>query len=87
MKAVLALIIIYVGTFLVAIQGASNSPVEAQMPPRPLRPSTRSKKKRFVAAGTGGRAGRYSECRQRRYRAVPPESAGDFRQQQPCEPL
>jgi hypothetical protein len=30
MKAVLALIIIYVGTFLVAIQGASNSPVEAQ---------------------------------------------------------
>src|SRR4030095_3315321 len=29
MKAVLALIIIYVGTFLVAIQGASNSPVEA----------------------------------------------------------
>jgi len=29
MKAVLALILIYVGTFLVAIQGASNSPVEA----------------------------------------------------------
>jgi hypothetical protein len=29
MKAVFALIIIYVGTFLVAIQGASNSPVEA----------------------------------------------------------
>ena len=29
MKAVLALIIIYVGTFLIAIQGASNSPVEA----------------------------------------------------------
>lgn len=29
MKAVLALIIIYVGTFLVAIQGASNSTVEA----------------------------------------------------------
>src|SRR5579859_1027965 len=29
MKAVLALIVIYVGTFLVAIQGASNSPVEA----------------------------------------------------------
>lgn len=29
MKAVLALVLIYVGTFLVAIQGASNSPVEA----------------------------------------------------------
>lgn len=29
MKAVLALIAIYVGTFLIAIQGASNSPVEA----------------------------------------------------------
>jgi hypothetical protein len=29
MKAVFALIIIYVGTFLIAIQGASNSPVEA----------------------------------------------------------
>jgi len=29
MKAALALIVIYVGTFLVAIQGASNSPVEA----------------------------------------------------------
>jgi uncharacterized protein len=29
MKAVLALIVIYVVTFLVAIQGASNSPVEA----------------------------------------------------------
>lgn len=29
MKAVLALIIIYVGTFLVAIQGASNAPVQA----------------------------------------------------------
>ncbi len=29
MKAVLALIVIYVGTFLVAIQGASNSSVEA----------------------------------------------------------
>jgi hypothetical protein len=29
MKAVLALLVIYVGTFLVAIQGASNSPVEA----------------------------------------------------------
>jgi uncharacterized protein len=29
MKAVLALIVIYVGTFLVAIQGASNSQVEA----------------------------------------------------------
>lgn len=29
MKAVLALIVIYVGTFLVAIQGASNSAVEA----------------------------------------------------------
>jgi len=29
MKAVLALIVIYVGTFLIAIQGASNSPVEA----------------------------------------------------------
>ena len=29
MKAALALILIYVGTFLVAIQGASNSPVEA----------------------------------------------------------
>jgi len=29
MKAVLALIAIYVGTFLVAIQGASNTPVEA----------------------------------------------------------
>jgi hypothetical protein len=29
MKAVLALIVIYVGTFLVAIQGASNAPVEA----------------------------------------------------------
>ena len=29
MKAVVALIIIYVGTFLIAIQGASNSPVEA----------------------------------------------------------
>lgn len=29
MKAVLALIVIYVGTFLVAIQGASTSPVEA----------------------------------------------------------
>jgi hypothetical protein len=29
MKAVLALIIIYVGTFFVAIQGASQSPVEA----------------------------------------------------------
>ena len=32
MKAVLALIVIYVGTFLVAIQGASNSPVEASEP-------------------------------------------------------
>ena len=31
MKAVLALIVIYVGTFLVAIQGASNSPVEASV--------------------------------------------------------
>lgn len=29
MKALLALIVIYVGTFLIAIQGASNSPVEA----------------------------------------------------------
>lgn len=29
MKAVFALIIIYVGTFLVAIQGASNNPVQA----------------------------------------------------------
>lgn len=29
MKAVVALIIIYVGTFLIAIQGASNTPVEA----------------------------------------------------------
>ena len=29
MKAVFALIIIYVGTFLVAVQGASNSPVQA----------------------------------------------------------
>jgi hypothetical protein len=29
MKAVFALIIIYVGTFLVAIQGASNTPVQA----------------------------------------------------------
>jgi len=29
MKAFVALIIIYVGTFLIAIQGASNSPVEA----------------------------------------------------------
>jgi hypothetical protein len=29
MKAVFALIVIYVGTFLVAIQGASNTPVEA----------------------------------------------------------
>jgi uncharacterized protein len=29
MKAVLALIVLYIGTFLVAIQGASNSPVEA----------------------------------------------------------
>src|SRR6516225_82567 len=29
MKAVFALIIIYVGTFLVAIQGASNAPVQA----------------------------------------------------------
>jgi hypothetical protein len=29
MKAVVALIIIYVGTFFVAIQGASNTPVEA----------------------------------------------------------
>ncbi len=29
MKAVLALIVIYIGTFLVAIQGASNSPLEA----------------------------------------------------------
>lgn len=29
MKAVLALIVIYVGTFLIAIQGASNNPVEA----------------------------------------------------------
>src|SRR6267143_6685212 len=29
MKAVLALIVIYVGTFLVAIQGASNTSVEA----------------------------------------------------------
>src|SRR5215510_8228519 len=29
MKAALALIVIYIGTFLVAIQGASNSPVEA----------------------------------------------------------
>ena len=29
MKAVVALIVIYVGTFLIAIQGASNSPVEA----------------------------------------------------------
>ena len=29
MKAVLALILIYVGTFLVAIQGASNTSVEA----------------------------------------------------------
>jgi len=32
MKAVLALIVIYVGTFLVAIQGASNAPVEASEP-------------------------------------------------------
>lgn len=32
MKAVLALIVIYIGTFLVAIQGASNSPVEASEP-------------------------------------------------------
>jgi len=32
MKAALALIVIYVGTFLVAIQGASNSPVEASEP-------------------------------------------------------
>jgi len=31
MKAVLALIVIYVGTFLVAIQGASNSPVEGSV--------------------------------------------------------
>lgn len=30
MKAVLALIIIYVGTFFVAIQGASNNPAQAQ---------------------------------------------------------
>ena len=29
MKAIFALIIIYVGTFFVAIQGASNSPVQA----------------------------------------------------------
>ena len=29
MKAVLALILIYIGTFLIAIQGASNSSVEA----------------------------------------------------------
>jgi len=29
MKAIFALIVIYVGTFLVAIQGASNSPVQA----------------------------------------------------------
>jgi hypothetical protein len=29
MKAAIALIVIYIGTFLVAIQGASNSPVEA----------------------------------------------------------
>jgi len=29
MKAALALIVIYIGTFLVAIQGASNTPVEA----------------------------------------------------------
>ena len=33
MKAVLALVVIYVGTFLVAIQGASNSPVEASGQP------------------------------------------------------
>src|SRR5712692_5407135 len=31
MKAVLALIVIYVGTFLVAIQGASNTSVEASV--------------------------------------------------------
>jgi uncharacterized protein len=35
MKAVLALIVIYVGTFLVAIQGASNSPVEASVQASP----------------------------------------------------
>lgn len=29
MKAIIALIVIYVGTFLVAIQGASNTPVQA----------------------------------------------------------
>lgn len=29
MKAIIALIVIYVGTFLVAIQGASNAPVQA----------------------------------------------------------
>ncbi|GAC1637095.1 MAG: hypothetical protein NVS9B14_16690 [Candidatus Acidiferrum sp.] len=29
MKAIIALVVIYVGTFLVAIQGASNAPVEA----------------------------------------------------------
>src|SRR5689334_6314548 len=29
MKAIFALIVIYVGTFFVAIQGASNSPVQA----------------------------------------------------------
>ena len=30
MKAIIALIVIYVGTFLVAIQGASNTSVQAQ---------------------------------------------------------
>jgi len=29
MKAIFALIVIYIGTFFVAIQGASNSPVQA----------------------------------------------------------
>src|SRR5262245_56342339 len=42
MKAVLALIIIYVGTFLVAIQGASNSPVEASEQSRADTTLTRS---------------------------------------------
>jgi len=41
MKAIFALIIIYIGTFLVAIQGASNAPVQAaqQDPPVVAKPA------------------------------------------------
>jgi hypothetical protein len=47
MKAVLALIVIYVGTFLVAIQGASNSSVEAseQSAPQGTQPLDPAKEK------------------------------------------